>query len=82
MNSLSIFVFIAIGMNKGYFKTNKIILNLNHLNFHYLARINAQGMAVSEPSPKVGFIWLAKFNDCEGKDSANYTGVQTLETDA
>ena len=47
-----------------------------------LAGINAQGWAKPEPTKKNGFIWLASYKDCEGKDSRNYTLTAAQTSDA
>ena len=47
-----------------------------------LAGINAQGWAEPEQSPRVRFIWLSSYPECEGKDSGNYTVVAVDESDA
>ena len=50
-----------------------------------LAGINADGWAMAEKTKK-GFVFITKFNDCEGKDGsmaeAEYSMAGAQETDA
>ena len=52
------------------------------LESHNLAGINAQGVANPEPTKKNTFIFILNFNECEGKDSGNYTLLDTDASDA
>lgn len=50
----------------------------------FLASINSQsnGWAIAEQTKKNRVIWLANYDQCEGKDSGNYSRISVTELDA